>query len=207
MRPASLPKLRSRRLLRMERLRAVQKARALFREAELYLLASPEDGECCKCREALDVASRVDEACGHVRLNLVPSEGAVAYVRGTPSFDLAGLIWAMRREVTRAASHPPGPSTRLAVEKGELLLDGKPVLLDFTTEKKEDALAFFRQVIGQRGGWISSTEIGRNEKKEGVRFDRVYRHEKLPAQVKELIESDRRKGYRLRPNNADANSP
>jgi hypothetical protein len=93
------------------------------------------------------------------------------------------------------------PARKLAVKNGEVLLDGEPVPLDFTPEKKEDAMAFFRQVIGQRGGWISGPEIGLNEGREGARFDRVYHHKNMPPQVKALIVSDRRKGYRLRPPN------
>jgi len=90
---------------------------------------------------------------------------------------------------------------KLQVVANELLFDGQKVPLDLTPEGKADALAFLRQVVGQKGNWISGPDIGKAENKEGVRFDRVYK--KLPDPIRELIESDRRKGYRLRPSTAN----
>jgi hypothetical protein len=69
------------------------------------------------------------------------------------------------------------------------------VPLNLTPEKTEDALAFLNALLEAKGNWLSSTDIGKETKKEGTRFDLVFKV--LPQAIKSCIESNRRKGYRI----------
>ena len=84
----------------------------------------------------------------------------------------------------------------LRVTEQTVYVNGKPVPLDLSPEKKEDALAFLAELAKEPGNWMSSTDIGKATDHEGVRFDRVYKA--LPPILKRLLESDRRKGYRMK---------
>jgi hypothetical protein len=94
-----------------------------------------------------------------------------------------------------AASESRGTSNRLCVEGRMVYLDGRPVPLGLTPETTDDALAFLSALLNEPGNWKSGRDIGKETKREGVRFDRVLK--KLPDPIKSHIESDRRKGYRL----------
>lgn len=88
------------------------------------------------------------------------------------------------------------PAFRLKIDGQIVLFDGQVVPLQFTGEKKENALAFLRELLAIPGDWKSGPEIGRATNIVGVRFDRVYRD--LPPKIKAQIESSRMKGYRLK---------
>jgi hypothetical protein len=65
-----------------------------------------------------------------------------------------------------------------------------------TREKSAEALAFLSVLSQNPGQWQSSTDI--NDKyptMKGTRWDRVKK--RLPECVLKIIESNRRKGYRL----------
>jgi hypothetical protein len=66
-----------------------------------------------------------------------------------------------------------------------------------TPERTEDALAFLGELLKDPGNWKSGrSDIAKATFREGTRFDLVFKA--LPPEIKSLIESDRRKGYRLR---------
>jgi hypothetical protein len=93
-------------------------------------------------------------------------------------------------------------AVRLRIKGKSVLLDAKPVPLDLTPEARDKALMFLRYLVDAKGDWFSGGDMDRAEKEkddglQGVRWDVVRK--KLPAQLKALIESDRRKGYRFCP--------
>jgi hypothetical protein len=109
----------------------------------------------------------------------------------------------IEQEVIEAKAPATDPTTTItqqtpiAIDGVRLLLHGKPIDLDLTPQRTEDALDFIREVIRNPESWVSGPEIGKAVNKEGVRFDRVFKS--LPGDIKTLIEATRRKGYRLRP--------
>jgi hypothetical protein len=116
---------------------------------------------------------------------------------------------AVRRMALALASTQPAPpslpqpaAAPLAIRGGQVLIEGSPVELDLTAEAREEALCFLGHVIAQGGGWISGPEIAEAERKQsgrdlrGTRWDRLVK--KLPPEIRKHIESDRRKGYRVR---------
>jgi hypothetical protein len=67
--------------------------------------------------------------------------------------------------------------------------------LGLSTERTDDALAFLAELVKEPGNWKSSSDIGKATKREGLRFDLIYKV--LPQPIKSQLESNR-KGYRLR---------
>jgi hypothetical protein len=97
----------------------------------------------------------------------------------------------------KAATRPSCPIT---ITNGTVYLSGSPVLFNLTPERNDDALHFLTVLIDQRGGWVSSPEIGRvsnGESKVGVRWDRLRK--KLPDELQKHVESHHRFGYRIVP--------
>jgi hypothetical protein len=84
-----------------------------------------------------------------------------------------------------------------------VLLDGEQVSLELVGEGLRAALCYLGHLLRVQGQWISGGEINaaerqrRNEGLAGQRWDRV--RSRLPEQIRSLIKSDRRKGYRLTP--------
>ena len=95
------------------------------------------------------------------------------------------------------------PKLRIQIVEGKILLDGARVTLDQTDESIKLTLCFLEHVLDADGDWRSSGDINRIERRKpnqgfsGTRWDRVFK--KLPSSISSLIESNRRKGYRLRP--------
>lgn len=85
---------------------------------------------------------------------------------------------------------------RIRIVAKAVFVDGQAVPLNCTLESTDDALAFLGELLKEPGNWMSSRDIGKAAQKEGVRFDRTYK--RLPEPIKSLLESDRRKGYRVR---------
>jgi hypothetical protein len=98
---------------------------------------------------------------------------------------------------TRANSQRRQPTDHapIQIESGIVRVDGEEVLLDMTNEKRTDVLAFVAQLLQEPGNWKSGPDIGKATRREGHRWDRIYKA--LPKPIKSLIESNRRKGYRL----------
>jgi hypothetical protein len=98
---------------------------------------------------------------------------------------------------------PAGPTPRLIIKKRSVSLDGKPVPLDMTAEAREVTLCYLGHLIRAGGEWISGPDINRAENDRGrnslagQRWDRV--RASLPSPFQKLIQTDRRKGYRLSP--------
>lgn len=91
---------------------------------------------------------------------------------------------------------------RLVIEGEEVLLDGNLVNLDLTAERRKDALLFLAQLTGD---WQSRPEIAMKcPDLLGVRIDRIRKV--LPVTLQEVIQSNRRKEYRLAPP-TDIDSP
>jgi hypothetical protein len=105
-------------------------------------------------------------------------------------------------DYTRApilAAPPAGgaaPVGNLCIKGKTVYVRDNPVPLDFTPERTCYALAFLGELLKEPGNWKSSPDIGKATKNEGVRFDRIYKN--LPDPIKSEIDSDRRKGYRVR---------
>jgi hypothetical protein len=114
-------------------------------------------------------------------------------------------------EPTRLAAGPKRPDVRgacrLHVTADRVLLDGQAVTLDMAQEARGAALCLLRHLLAAGGEWQSSTERDDEESAAGkaggcgdhagVRWDRV--RNRLPECIRILIESDRKKGYRLVP--------
>jgi hypothetical protein len=103
---------------------------------------------------------------------------------------------AIEQEFARATVPRVGVSTRLSIEGSTVLVNGRHISLNLTAERTEDALAFLGELLKEPGSWKSSPEIGKATSKEGVRFDRVFKE--LPDTIKSQVQSNRRKGYRVR---------
>jgi hypothetical protein len=92
------------------------------------------------------------------------------------------------------------PTCRIRIDGETVFLDDKRVFLDMTPEARTKALAFLSYLIDAKGNWTSGGDISRMEslKKDGLhgtRWDRVLKS--LPLSLRELIQTDTRKGYRL----------
>ena len=90
---------------------------------------------------------------------------------------------------------------RLRVRGQSLLLDGEPVPIDLTAEARAVTLCYLGHLIRAQGEWVSGSEIDLAEKQQpneglaGHRWDRIRK--RLPDALRSLIETNRRKGYRL----------
>jgi hypothetical protein len=82
---------------------AYRTARERYATAELYLQAVADDDGRSAFQDALSAVCRVNDAAGHVTLNIVPFHRATAHILAVPAFDLAELLRAMRRQTSRAA--------------------------------------------------------------------------------------------------------
>jgi hypothetical protein len=82
---------------------AFRTARDRHATAELLLQAVAGDEGECSHQEALNAICRVNDAVGHVMLNIVPFDQATAHLQAVPAFDLAELLRSMRRQTSRAA--------------------------------------------------------------------------------------------------------
>lgn len=82
---------------------AFNAGRERYAAAELLLQAATEDSGTCAHQEALNAVCRVNDACGHVMLGVVPFHRATAHILAVPAFDLAALLGSMRRQTSRAA--------------------------------------------------------------------------------------------------------
>jgi hypothetical protein len=95
---------------------------------------------------------------------------------------------------------PAPPAPRLRVEEG-VLLDGGRIALDMTEEARGAALCLLTHLLAAGGDWRSRTDLDDMEKSGpckvhiGIRWDRVFK--RLPPCILALVESNRRKGYRL----------
>jgi hypothetical protein len=106
---------------------AYRTARERYALAELYLRAVADDNGRCAFQDALSAVCRVNDAAGHVMLNIVPFHRATAHLLDVPAFDLAELLRAMRRQTSRAAlqllsattENNAGRSTRAAPSPGD----------------------------------------------------------------------------------------
>lgn len=92
--------------------------------------------------------------------------------------------------------------SRLRVEGKTVLLDGQPVALDMTSERREEALCYLQHLLEAAGDWRSDSEVDKAEGQTpggqvGIRWDHVRK--KLPPCLGGLIETNRRKGTRLKP--------
>src|SRR5262249_9770655 len=103
-----------------------------------------------------------------------------------------GELHGERTEPKARVAHTPLTAT-LEVHERTVLINGSPVALGMTTEKADDAIAFLGVLATEPGNWFSSSGIGKKTKKEGTRFDLVFKV--LPKPIKSCIESSRRKGY------------
>ncbi len=93
------------------------------------------------------------------------------------------------------------PPPRLRVEGQTVLLDGRPVPLDMTSERREEALCYLRHLLEAAGDWRSDSEVNKTEERKpkglvGIRWDHV--RQQLPDCIADLIETHRRKGTRLK---------
>jgi hypothetical protein len=94
---------------------------------------------------------------------------------------------------------------RIRIVRHTIYVGDELVPLGCTAERALDVLAFLGELLKRRGGWISGPDIGKATRKEGVRFDRIFKT--LPAPIKSQIESHHRKGYRIKPLVRGVNSP
>jgi hypothetical protein len=89
---------------------------------------------------------------------------------------------------------------RLRIEGQTVFLDGEPVFLDMTDERKESAIYYLEYLLSAFPGWLTDSEVKKaEEQRKGglpdIRWDHVRR--KLPKCILDLIETNRRKGSRF----------
>lgn len=114
------------------------------------------------------------------------------------------IHWVGRQDTIERLCTCQNPSKRnnergvsnLRIEGRNVYVDNQQVALDMTPERLDDALAFLGVLLSEPGNWFSSSDIGRQTKKEGTRFDRVKKS--LPLPIQNHIQTNRRKGYRIR---------
>src|SRR5262249_2926066 len=82
---------------------AFDAGRERYAAAELLLQAVTDNNGNGAHQAALNVVCRVNDACGHVMLGVVPFPRATAHILAVPAFDLAELLRAMRQQTSRAA--------------------------------------------------------------------------------------------------------
>lgn len=90
---------------------------------------------------------------------------------------------------------------RVRIAGRKILLDDEPVPLDLTADRREVLLCYLGHLVRMQGDWISGPEIDADERRKprGLvreRWDRVRKN--LPESLQQLIETNRRKGYRLK---------
>ncbi len=74
-----------------------------YAAAELNLRAVADDDGRCAHHEALNAVRRVNGAVEQVMRGIVQFHRATAHILAVPAFDLAELLWAMRRQTSLAA--------------------------------------------------------------------------------------------------------
>jgi hypothetical protein len=79
------------------------KATRAYQAAEIMLQVATKGNGRCAHQEALDTIRRINDAVGHVMLNVVPFHQAASHIQAVPEFDLAELLRGMRRQTSRAA--------------------------------------------------------------------------------------------------------
>jgi hypothetical protein len=80
----------------------------------------------------------------------------------------------------------------LAVRDGRIILDGREVVLEGTTDWRQDILAFFRALTAApRGSWVSGNDISRD-----VRWKRKL--DRAPYSLRMLVEPKDGTDHRLR---------
>ncbi len=90
---------------------------------------------------------------------------------------------------------PPLPLPRIVVRDDNVFLDGRPVPLDITAERRPDALRFLAALSSE---WQSRPDISKKEPElNNIRLDRLRKT--LPNTLQEVIQTNRRKGYRIAP--------
>lgn len=120
-----------------------------------------------------------------------------------PPFSLSNVSNALYSEFVKVSASSRGAIARKVSQPTALKIRGKLVFvrgmrtpLDLTPERTDEALAFLGRLCSEPGNWMSGPDIAKATNRESTRFDLVYKA--LPAGIKSLIESNRRKGYRLR---------
>jgi hypothetical protein len=108
----------------------------------------------------------------------------------------------LRQAKLAAGGQDQGRPCRLQQVSGRVLLDDKEISLGLTAERRADALCYLGHLIRVGGDWISDSEVNAAETilgsgRAGVRWDRI--RDGLPEDVRNLIETHKRKGSRLRP--------
>lgn len=113
-------------------------------------------------------------------------------------YRLDELISKLKSVLRRTERLAPTPRElpKLKIEGGQLFVNGEPVQLPSSADKRDALLGFLGQLMKSPGEWRTSTEIGRTTKRKGTRFDLL--RNSLPPLVRSLIEARKRKGFRLR---------
>ena len=83
--------------------------RERYTPVELLLLAEGEGG-CGAHQDALNTICRINDACGHVMLGIIPFDEVTEHLQAVSVFDVAEQLKAMRRELSRAALRFQGPT-------------------------------------------------------------------------------------------------
>jgi hypothetical protein len=161
-----------------------------------------------KAHEAADALEAHGERAAEIleRLGL-DSHGLLAMLHNRNLHGVREVMLQLRHALVklRAAADPPSPpaDARLQIEGLTVRLDGRPVPLNMTEEARNAALCLLCHLLAAAGNWRSGRELDNMEQAGPcrehieVRWDRVRKQ--LPACLLELVESNRRKGYRLLP--------
>jgi len=108
----------------------------------------------------------------------------------------ADIMKMMECNVLRKARARPAapPALRIRVAGSTVFLDDQLVPLDMTNEARDLIVEYLSRLIADPGCWVSSGDMGAGHR--GQRWDRLF--PKLPPVLRNLIETDRRKGRRLK---------
>jgi hypothetical protein len=92
------------------------------------------------------------------------------------------------------------PVSPIVIDGQRVQVNGRFISLNVTEERLEDILHFLNQLIANLGNWVSGPDISKaapNRYDERFRWDRLQRS--LPPIIQKHIQTDRRKGKRLKP--------
>jgi hypothetical protein len=88
----------------------------------------------------------------------------------------------------------------IVIDGQRVQVNGQSISLDVTGERLQDSLHFLNQLVENLGNWVSGPDISKAAPErydERFRWDRLQRS--LPRAIRKHIETDRRKGKRLKP--------
>jgi hypothetical protein len=157
---------------------------------------------CPRAKPSLDVNLVETPADSLRRRGLVPRDSTIHWVGRQETAETTCCCDPDALQVA-AAGRPAPRKSRLQVQGSTVTLDGRAVHLDLAGASRDAVLCLLTHLLAAQGDWRSGTELDRMEDAGpcGLHVGtRWYRKVKLlPAPLRAVVETDRRKGNRLVP--------